>query len=117
MPGHARGLIWRAPAIIIVGSAPGVASYAGVVDRYKLLESSNLRLAHPAAGQTRQAQRMAFKKWTRSEDQLRPDARYGSKLVSKFINCMMYDGKKAVATRVFYNAMEIISKKMKDVKP
>ena len=60
---------------------------------------------------------MAFKKWTRSEDQLRPDPRFGSKLVSKFINCMMYDGKKSVTTRVFYDAMEIIAKKMKDVRP
>jgi small subunit ribosomal protein S7 len=60
---------------------------------------------------------MAFKKWTRSEDQLRPDPRYGSRLASKFINCLMYDGKKAVATRVFYDAMDIISKKMKDVRP
>ncbi len=60
---------------------------------------------------------MAFKKWTRSEDQLRPDPRYSSKLASKFINCLMYDGKKAVATRVFYDAMEIVSKKIKDVPP
>jgi len=30
---------------------------------------------------------------------------FNSKLVSKFINCLMYDGKKSVATRVFYDAM------------
>lgn len=60
---------------------------------------------------------MAYKKWTRSEQQLRPDARFNSKLVSKFVNCMMYDGKKAVANGVFYDAMEIISKKIKDVRP
>jgi small subunit ribosomal protein S7 len=60
---------------------------------------------------------MAFKKWTRSEDQLRPDPRFGSRLVSKFVNCMMYDGKKAVANRVFYDAMDIIAKKMKDARP
>ncbi len=60
---------------------------------------------------------MAFKKWTKSEDQLRPDPRYNNKLVSKFINCMMYDGKKSVVTRVFYNAMDIVGKKIKDVPP
>ena len=60
---------------------------------------------------------MAFKKWTKSEAQLLPDARYNSKLVSKFINCLMYDGKKSVATRVFHDAMEIIAKKVKDAQP
>ncbi|GMU23017.1 MAG: 30S ribosomal protein S7 [Phycisphaerae bacterium] len=60
---------------------------------------------------------MAYKRFTRSDDQLRPDPRYGSKLVSKFINCLMYDGKKSVATRVFYDAMDIIGKKVKDVPP
>jgi small subunit ribosomal protein S7 len=60
---------------------------------------------------------MAYKKWTHSEDQLRPDPRYHSRLASKFINCMMYDGKKAVATRVFYDALDIIAKKMKDARP
>ncbi|MHC4735181.1 MAG: 30S ribosomal protein S7, partial [Planctomycetota bacterium] len=40
-----------------------------------------------------------------------------SKLVSKFVNCMMWDGKKSVAQRIFYDAMEIISKKIKDTEP
>lgn len=60
---------------------------------------------------------MGYKKWTHSEEQLRADARHNSRLVSKFINCLMYDGKKSVATRVFYDAMDIISKKVKDAKP
>ena len=42
---------------------------------------------------------------------LKPDARYDSTLVGKFINCMMYDGKKSTAERVFYGAMDIIAKK------
>ncbi|MHC4656613.1 MAG: 30S ribosomal protein S7, partial [Planctomycetota bacterium] len=42
---------------------------------------------------------------------------YNSKLVSKFVNCMMWDGKKSVAQRIFYDAMEIISKKIKDTEP
>ena len=60
---------------------------------------------------------MAFKKFTSSEDMLKPDARYNSKLVSKFINCLMWDGKKTVAQKVFYGAMEQITKKMKDAQP
>ena len=54
------------------------------------------------------------KKFTASSEQLKPDPAYNSKLVSKFINCLMLDGKKSVAQRVFYDALDIISKKMKD---
>jgi len=60
---------------------------------------------------------MAYKKWTASESILKPDARFNSKLVSKFINCLMYDGKKSVAQKVFYDAMEIIAKKNKEAQP
>jgi small subunit ribosomal protein S7 len=60
---------------------------------------------------------MAYKKWTMSEEQLRPDPRFNSRLAAKFINCLMYDGKKSVATRVFYDAMDIIAKKVKDAQP
>src|SRR5678810_1264289 len=60
---------------------------------------------------------MAFKKFTASETMLKPDARYNSKLVSKFINCLMWAGKKSVAQKIFYDAMDIASKKMKEVPP
>jgi len=60
---------------------------------------------------------MAYKKFTASEDILKPDARYNSKLVSKFINCMMWDGKKSVAQKIFYDAMDIVIKQVKDVQP
>ncbi len=60
---------------------------------------------------------MAYKKFTASEDMLKPDARFNSKLVSKFINSLMWDGKKAVAQSIFYDAMEIVTKKVKDVQP
>jgi small subunit ribosomal protein S7 len=53
------------------------------------------------------------KKWTASSQQLKPDPKYDSKLVSKFINCMMWGGKKSTAQRIFYDAMEVIAKKMK----
>ena len=37
-----------------------------------------------------------------------PDARYDSQTVSKFINCMMYEGKKSTAERIFYAAMDLV---------
>ena len=58
-----------------------------------------------------------MKKFTASNQQLKPDPTYDSKLVSKFINCMMWGGKKSVAQRTFYDAMDIISKKVNDTSP
>jgi len=58
---------------------------------------------------------MAFKKFTSSEEMLKPDPRHGSKLISKFINCLMWDGKKTVAQGIVYDALEIVGKKVKDV--
>ena len=43
-----------------------------------------------------------------------PDPVYGSKLVSKFTNCMMWQGKKATAMRIFYGAMDLVKKRMPD---
>ena len=60
---------------------------------------------------------MAYKKWTASAEQLKPDPRNGSKLAGKFINCLMQDGKKAVAQRIFYQALEIVGQRIKDVPP
>ncbi|HEV7297857.1 MAG TPA: 30S ribosomal protein S7 [Tepidisphaeraceae bacterium] len=60
---------------------------------------------------------MAYKKFTASEEILKPDSRFNSKLVSKFINCIMWDGKKTVAQKIFYDAMEQVTKKMKEVPP
>ena len=42
-----------------------------------------------------------------------PDPKFGSKLVTKFINCMMFDGKKGVSETTFYKAMEILENKAK----
>ena len=60
---------------------------------------------------------MGAKARTASYDKLAPDTRYGSLLASKFINCLMYDGKKSVATRVFYDALDQIKKRMPDADP
>ena len=57
------------------------------------------------------------KKFTASGQQLKPDPVYDSRQVSKFINCLMWGGKKSVAQKVFYDAMDIIGKKVKDVQP
>src|SRR5690606_33939991 len=54
------------------------------------------------------------RKFTASKAQLRPDPRFGSKLASKFINCLMHDGKKSTAQRVFYDAMDLIAKRLPD---
>jgi small subunit ribosomal protein S7 len=56
-------------------------------------------------------------KFTCSRTHLKPDPRYGSKLASKFINCLMHDGKKSVAQKSFYSAMDLISEKMPDKEP
>jgi small subunit ribosomal protein S7 len=37
-----------------------------------------------------------------------PDARYDSQTVSKFINTLMIQGKKSIAERIFYGAMDIV---------
>jgi small subunit ribosomal protein S7 len=54
---------------------------------------------------------------TSSETQLRPDPRYGSVLASKFINCMMWGGKKSVARGIFYDALDIIKEKLPNEEP
>lgn len=58
-----------------------------------------------------------MKKWTVSSQQLKADPKYNSKLVSKFINSMMWQGRKSVAQRIFYDAMNLISKKITDTPP
>ncbi|MCD8302812.1 MAG: 30S ribosomal protein S7 [Prevotellaceae bacterium] len=41
-----------------------------------------------------------------------PDPVYGDVKVSKFVNHLMYDGKKTIAYSIFYNALEIVKTKM-----
>ena len=54
---------------------------------------------------------------TASRKQLVGDPQFGSILASKFINCLMWDGKKSTAQRVFYDALEAIGKKVSDAEP
>lgn len=44
---------------------------------------------------------------------IQPDERFKSVLVSKFINKLMLNGKKSVAQKTFYNAMDIVAEKTK----
>jgi small subunit ribosomal protein S7 len=54
---------------------------------------------------------------TASRKSLVPDPKFGSLLASKFINCLMHDGKKSTAQGVFYGALDIVAEKIKDVPP
>ena len=42
-----------------------------------------------------------------------PDPKYKSSLISKFVNSLMYDGKKTVAEKIIYNALSLIENKNK----
>ena len=54
---------------------------------------------------------------TASRKQLVGDPKHGSLLASKFINVLMWDGKKSTAQRVFYDSLDLISKRIKDAEP
>lgn len=54
---------------------------------------------------------------TASRSTLKPDPVYGSILASKFVNCLMYGGKKTTAQGVFYGALDIIKEKLPDREP
>tara|TARA_B100000927_G_C16302266_1_gene403946 strand:- start:201 stop:674 length:474 start_codon:yes stop_codon:yes gene_type:complete len=46
-----------------------------------------------------------------------PDTKFNDKVLSKFINIVMYDGKKSKSEKIVYDALEIASKKLKISKP
>ncbi len=54
---------------------------------------------------------------TASRTQLKPDPKFDSILASKFINCLMWDGKKTVAQAVFYDALDVIKERVADAEP
>jgi len=54
---------------------------------------------------------------TASRTQMKPDPKFDSLLASKFINCLMWDGKKTVAQKVFYDALDEIKKRIPDQEP
>ncbi|QDT01539.1 30S ribosomal protein S7 [Adhaeretor mobilis] len=52
---------------------------------------------------------------TASRKQLKPDPVHDSLLAAKFINCLMLDGKKATAQKVFYDALDIVKTRVEEV--
>ncbi|MEI6986900.1 MAG: 30S ribosomal protein S7, partial [Rhodospirillaceae bacterium] len=42
-----------------------------------------------------------------------PDAKYGDRVLTKFMNCLMLDGKKSVAEQIVYGALERVEGKAK----
>jgi len=54
---------------------------------------------------------MSRRTGTAEKREVIPDSRYSDETVTRFINYMMRDGKKSVAERVFYDAMDIIKDK------
>ena len=45
---------------------------------------------------------------------LLPDPRFNDQLVTRFVNMMMWDGKKSVAFKIFYDAIDIVEEKKTD---
>ena len=43
-----------------------------------------------------------------------PDPKFNDVVVTKFVNNLMYDGKKSLAFKIFYDAIEIVDKKVED---
>src|ERR1700709_600007 len=49
--------------------------------------------------------------------QVLPDPKFGDLVVTKFMNMVMYEGKKAVAENILYGAFDILEAKRKDLGP
>ncbi len=57
------------------------------------------------------------RKYESTQKYLKGDPKFDSKLVSKFINKLMLDGKKTTAQKLFYDALEMLKKKVTDEEP
>lgn len=60
---------------------------------------------------------MPRKKRKVEKREILPDCVYSSIVVSKFINCMMWEGKKSLAQRIFYQALVKVKEKIPDKEP
>jgi small subunit ribosomal protein S7 len=60
---------------------------------------------------------MAGKYYRSFEHLLKPDPIHGDLDVAKFISCIMLDGKRSTAERIFYDALEIIRDRVKEREP
>jgi small subunit ribosomal protein S7 len=57
------------------------------------------------------------RKYESTEKFLRPDPRFGSKLIARFVNCVMTGGKKTTAQAVVYDALDLLKKKIPEKEP
>ncbi len=57
------------------------------------------------------------RKYESTEHYLQPDPIHNSKLVSRFVNCLMLDGKKTTAQKIFYDALELLRSKIPGEEP
>ncbi|MHC4942979.1 MAG: 30S ribosomal protein S7 [Planctomycetota bacterium] len=57
------------------------------------------------------------RKYESTEKYLKPDPKFNSLIVAKFINCLMWDGKKTTAQRLFYDALDMLKVKVPDQEP
>lgn len=48
------------------------------------------------------------------EREVRPDPKYNSKIIAKFVNMVMTKGKKPIAEKIVYGALEIMKQKLND---
>jgi small subunit ribosomal protein S7 len=46
--------------------------------------------------------------------EVKPDPLYANQLVQKFVNCVMYDGKRSTAQQIVYDSFELIKQKTSD---
>ena len=60
---------------------------------------------------------MAGKYYKSFEHLLKPDPVFGDLNVAKFISCLMRDGKRSTAQKVFYGALDVIRNRVKDREP
>lgn len=56
---------------------------------------------------------MARRRRSKKREQ-KPDHKYNLPLVTKFINSFMWDGKKSICSKIFYEAIDIITEKMSE---
>lgn len=52
-----------------------------------------------------------------TKKEITPDPKYGNHTLAKFVNNIMIGGKKSIAQKIVYDALDIISKKTKNKKP
>lgn len=46
--------------------------------------------------------------------ELLPDPKFNDRLITRFVNNLMVDGKKSVSYKIFYDALDLVEKKSKD---